>query len=74
MLYRVHLTTLVVISTDCIGSYKSNYHARMTTMAPLFPQITYYEMKFYSMKVKIIRYFVNFTGNGLDWFHEFFML
>ena len=33
MLYRVHLawvgfelTTLVVIDTDCIGSYKSNYH------------------------------------------------
>ena len=40
MLYRVHLvwagfelTTLVVISTDCIhvGSYKSNYHTIMTT-------------------------------------------
>ena len=33
MLYRVHLawaglelTTLVFIGTDCIGSYKSNYH------------------------------------------------
>jgi hypothetical protein len=33
MLYRVHLagaefelTTLVVIGTDCIGIYKSNYH------------------------------------------------
>ena len=33
MLYQVHLacagfelTTLVVIGTDCIGSYKSNYH------------------------------------------------
>jgi hypothetical protein len=33
ILYRVHLvmkgfklTTLVVIGTDCIGSYKSNYH------------------------------------------------
>ena len=33
MLYRVHLnwvgfelTTIVVIGTDCIGSYKSNYH------------------------------------------------
>jgi hypothetical protein len=38
MLYRVHLawvgfelTTLVVISTDCIGSYKSNYHTMTTT-------------------------------------------
>jgi len=26
------LTTLVVIGSDCIGSYKSNYY--MTTMAP----------------------------------------
>ena len=37
-LYQVHLawtgfklTTLVVIGTDCIGSYKSNYHAITTT-------------------------------------------
>ena len=29
------LTTLVVIGTDCIGSYKFNYHAIMT-MWPLF--------------------------------------
>ena len=39
MVYRVHLacagfklTTLVVIGTDCTGSYKSNYHT--TTTAP----------------------------------------
>ena len=38
MLYPVHLaragfelTTLVVIATDCIGSYKSNYHTIKTT-------------------------------------------
>ena len=38
ILYRVNfagvwfeLTTLVVIYTDCIGSYKSNYHTIMTT-------------------------------------------
>jgi hypothetical protein len=38
MLYWIHftwmgfkLTTLVVIGTDCIGSYKSNYHTTMTT-------------------------------------------
>jgi hypothetical protein len=38
MLYRVHLTwawfeltTLVVTGTDCIGSYKSNYHMIKTT-------------------------------------------
>ena len=37
MLYQVHiawagfeLTTLVVMGTDCIGSYKSNYHTIMT--------------------------------------------
>ena len=38
MLYRVHLawagfelTTSVVTGTDCIGSYKSNYHTITTT-------------------------------------------
>jgi hypothetical protein len=42
MLYRVHLTwagfeltTLVVITTDCIGSCKSNYHTITTMMAPI---------------------------------------
>ena len=37
LLYRVHLpwsgfklTTLMVIDTDCIGSFKSNYHTIMT--------------------------------------------
>ena len=41
MLYQVQLawagfelTTLVVIGTDCIGSYKSNYHMIMTTIIP----------------------------------------
>ena len=41
MLYWVHLTwagleltTLVVISTDCIGSYQSNYHMITVTTAP----------------------------------------
>jgi hypothetical protein len=41
MLYRVHLawvgfelTTLVVISTDCIGIYKSNYHTITIMMSP----------------------------------------
>jgi len=28
------LTTIVVISTDCIGSYKSNYHRITSTTAP----------------------------------------
>ena len=41
-LHRVHvawkefeLTTLVVISTGCMGSYKFNYHTITTTTAPL---------------------------------------
>ena len=42
MLYRVHLAwagfelTLVVIGTDCICSYKSNYHTITATTAPTF--------------------------------------
>ena len=45
MLYRVHLawagfelTTLVMIDTDYIRSYKSNYHMINTTTAPLLIQ------------------------------------
>jgi hypothetical protein len=40
IMYGVHLAqegfelTLVVISTDCIGSCKSNYHTITTTTAP----------------------------------------
>ena len=41
MLYRVNLawmgfelTTLVVVGTDCIGNYKSNYHTITTTTVP----------------------------------------
>jgi hypothetical protein len=41
MLYRVHfaltgfeLTTLVLIGTDCTGSYKSSYHTIMIITAP----------------------------------------
>ena len=31
---RFELTTSVVIGTDCIGSYKSNYHMITTTTTP----------------------------------------
>jgi hypothetical protein len=41
MLYRAHLvisgfelTILVVINTDCISSYKVNYHTITTTAVP----------------------------------------
>jgi hypothetical protein len=33
---NVELTILVVIDTDCIGSYKPNYHTITATTAPLF--------------------------------------
>jgi hypothetical protein len=33
------LATLVVIGTDCIGSYKSNYHTIMTMMAPCLIEV-----------------------------------
>jgi hypothetical protein len=46
MLYWVHLicagfkfATLVVIGTDCKGSYKSNYHTITNTTAPWLVQI-----------------------------------
>jgi hypothetical protein len=46
MLYRVHLAsaglklTLVVIGTDCICSYKSNYYMITTTTAPFTPLVS----------------------------------
>jgi hypothetical protein len=47
-LYQAHLacakfelTTLVVIGTDCIGSYKSNYHMITATTAPTLSDIYY---------------------------------
>ena len=49
MLYGVHLAwtgfgliTLVVIVTDYIGSYKSNYHTIKTTTAPVLQQNNIY--------------------------------
>jgi hypothetical protein len=49
MLYRVHLAcvefeirTLVVICTDCIGSYKYDYHTITTTVAANCLSLTYF--------------------------------
>jgi hypothetical protein len=46
ILYWVHLawvgfelTTLVVIGTDCIGSYKSKYHTIKTMTAPFYTPV-----------------------------------
>ena len=53
MLYLVHLaragcelTTLVVIGTDCIGTYISNYHTITTTTTPCFYMIHYLSIIF----------------------------
>ena len=52
MLYWVHLTwagfkltTLVAIGTDCIGSYKSNYHMITTTTALKYRCMVCYKWK-----------------------------
>jgi hypothetical protein len=52
MLYRAHLacagfelTTLVVIGTDCIGSFKSNYPTITVTTAPLPHSEAYFVTK-----------------------------
>jgi hypothetical protein len=57
MLYREHLTcagfeltTLAVIDTDCIGSYKSKYHTITTTMAP--KSWTNYYISLYEINVR----------------------
>jgi hypothetical protein len=41
------LTTLVVIVTDCIGSYKFNYHTITNTTAPFFLGLTLKKQVFY---------------------------
>ena len=48
MLFRVNLasvTTLVMITTDYIGSYKSNYHTIKTTTAPNIIQFDWLNIK-----------------------------
>jgi len=42
-------TTLIVIGTDCIGSYKSNYKTIMTLTAPFIMQTNIYVMKYTHM-------------------------
>jgi len=41
MLYRVHLTIIVVIGIDCTGSCKSNYHTIKTMTAPVLELFLY---------------------------------
>jgi hypothetical protein len=50
------LTTLVVIGTDCMGSYKSNYHTYMimTTTATFSKNVVVMAIKDISISVTII--------------------
>jgi hypothetical protein len=64
MLFRVHLTLagfkltmLVVIGTDCIGSYKSNYHMITTTTSPI---LFLRKMSVKLHEIKIFQYFHKF--------------
>ena len=68
MLYRVHLawagfklTTLVVIGTDWIGSYKSNYHK-----IDFITSLVYsgFSLDRFHCKIKTIKYFSS-TKQGL---------
>ena len=62
VLYRVNLawvgfelTMLVVLSTDCTGSYKPNYHMNMTTTAPsLFGRILEIYMDFFFFQLSVM--------------------
>ena len=56
MLYRVHLakmgielTTLVVIGTDCTGSYKSNYHTITTTTVTVGKHVNIVLIKYWTI-------------------------
>ena len=58
MLYRAHLacagfelTTLAAIGTDCIGSFKSNYHTITTTTVPLRTPV--YEHESHARKIGV---------------------
>jgi hypothetical protein len=74
MLYRVHpawvgfkLTTLVVISTDCIGSCKSNYHMITTTTAPMsiLSQVKSYEQWWIKIKKSLLCHFPPICCNNM---------
>jgi hypothetical protein len=43
------LTMLVVIGIDCIGSYTSNFHTIMTTMAPRTEEDRIYNIYLYTV-------------------------
>ena len=51
-LSRSELTTLMVIGTDCIGRYTSNYHAITTTMFPL-PSLLFSTKKYGNIIIMI---------------------
>ena len=72
MLYQVHLvwavfelTTLVVIDTDCIGSYKSTYHTITTNDGPSHDEV-------YSIQHYVLKFVSNLrqVGGYPDFLHQ----
>ena len=74
MLYRLHLawvrfkfTTLVVISTDCICSFKSNYHTTTVTTVPIGKYIFFIIIFYtYEKKVFVFTFWVPYCGVHYD--------
>ena len=73
MLYREHLawtgfelTTLVMIGTDCIGSYISNYHTLATTTVLQYDHIISWDRTEYELNMSKIKtpYIVVYTSLG----------
>ena len=81
MLYLVHLaragcelTTLVVIGTDCIGTYISNYHTITTTTTPCFYKIHYlsiYQFYFQTFHVVYLSLEMPVPSQNHCGFHSF---
>jgi len=72
MLYRVHLAwaefelaTLVMISTDCIGSYKSKYHT-ITTTTIIYIIYSSFDMKWWDTIIDPGYYFLTLPRKGID--------
>ena len=65
---------LVVIDTDCIGGYKSNYHTVMTSTVPHFGNqiknncIGGYKSNYHTVMTSTVPHFGNQIKNKIVWF------
>ena len=74
ILYRVHLawvgfelTTLVVIGTDCIGGYKSDYHAITTMTIPFSNKNDFSLFNYHSYCCPFVTQVSTSRRNHLTW-------